>query len=102
MQQPAAGLRQRIGNDPLDELLRARGEVPDPQPRQRYTAGASVAGGSGERRAWLRAMACSKGYSSRASASSTASSPSRQRQSSCVIPLSCEPTVRPSRIRRRF
>ena len=25
-------------------------EVPDPQPRQRYTAGASVAGGSGERR----------------------------------------------------
>lgn len=31
MQQPAAGLRQRIGNGPLDELLRARGEVPDPQ-----------------------------------------------------------------------
>lgn len=31
LQQPAAGLRQRIGNAPLDDLLRARGEVPDPQ-----------------------------------------------------------------------
>jgi protein ImuB len=29
---PAAGLRRRIGNGPLDDLLRARGERPDPQP----------------------------------------------------------------------
>lgn len=29
---PAAGLRRRIGNGPLDDLLRARGELPDPQP----------------------------------------------------------------------
>jgi protein ImuB len=28
---PAAGLRTRIGNAPVDELLRARGELPDPQ-----------------------------------------------------------------------
>lgn len=32
MQQPAAGLRQRLGDAPLDDLLRARGEVHDPQP----------------------------------------------------------------------
>lgn len=29
--QPAGGLRRRIGNGPLDDLLRARGELPDPQ-----------------------------------------------------------------------
>jgi protein ImuB len=29
---PAAGLRRRIGHGPLDDLLRARGELPDPQP----------------------------------------------------------------------
>jgi protein ImuB len=29
--QPAAGLRRRIGNGPVDDLLRARGEIPDPQ-----------------------------------------------------------------------
>jgi protein ImuB len=29
--QPAAGLRRRIGNGPLDDLLRAHGEIPDPQ-----------------------------------------------------------------------
>ena len=29
---PAAGLRRRIGSGPLDDLLRARGELPDPQP----------------------------------------------------------------------
>lgn len=29
--QPAAGLRRRIGNGPLNDLLRARGEIPDPQ-----------------------------------------------------------------------
>lgn len=28
---PSAGLRQRIGNPPVDEWLRARGEIPDPQ-----------------------------------------------------------------------
>ncbi len=28
---PGAGLRRRIGNGPLDDLLRARGEMPDPQ-----------------------------------------------------------------------
>jgi len=28
---PAAGLRRRIGNGPVDDLLRARGELPDPQ-----------------------------------------------------------------------
>ena len=28
---PAAGLRQRIGNGPVNDLLRARGELPDPQ-----------------------------------------------------------------------
>lgn len=32
MQQPAAGLRQRLGNGPVDDLLRARGEIHDPQP----------------------------------------------------------------------
>ena len=32
-------------------------EVPDPQPRQRYTASASVAGGSGERREMLERVA---------------------------------------------
>lgn len=31
MQLPAAGLRQRLGHGPVDDLLRARGEVPDPQ-----------------------------------------------------------------------
>ena len=31
MQLPAAGLRRRIGNDPVDDLLRARGDLPDPQ-----------------------------------------------------------------------
>ncbi|PKO89655.1 MAG: hypothetical protein CVU18_03320 [Betaproteobacteria bacterium HGW-Betaproteobacteria-12] len=31
MQMPAAGLRQRLGHGPVDDLLRARGEVPDPQ-----------------------------------------------------------------------
>ena len=30
-QVPAAGLRRRIGNVPVDDLLRARGDVPDPQ-----------------------------------------------------------------------
>lgn len=29
---PGSGLRRRIGNGPVDELLRAWGEVPDPQP----------------------------------------------------------------------
>lgn len=29
--QPAGGLRRRIGNGPVDDLLRARGELPDPQ-----------------------------------------------------------------------
>ena len=29
---PSGGLRRRIGNGPLDELLRAWGELPDPQP----------------------------------------------------------------------
>ncbi len=29
--QPAATLRRRIGNGPVDDLLRARGEIPDPQ-----------------------------------------------------------------------
>jgi len=29
--QPAAGLRRRIGNGPLDDLLRAWGEIPHPQ-----------------------------------------------------------------------
>ncbi len=29
--QPAGGLRRRIGNAPVDDLLRARGEIPDPQ-----------------------------------------------------------------------
>lgn len=29
--QPADGLRRRIGNAPVDDLLRARGELPDPQ-----------------------------------------------------------------------
>jgi protein ImuB len=28
---PAAGLRRRIGNGPVDDLRRARGELPDPQ-----------------------------------------------------------------------
>ncbi|UCV01637.1 Y-family DNA polymerase [Dechloromonas denitrificans] len=28
---PAAGLRRRIGSEPVDDLLRARGELPDPQ-----------------------------------------------------------------------
>lgn len=28
---PSAGLRRRIGNPPVDEWLRARGEIPDPQ-----------------------------------------------------------------------
>lgn len=28
---PAAGLRRRLGNGPVDDLLRARGECPDPQ-----------------------------------------------------------------------
>lgn len=28
---PAAGLRRRIGNGPLDDMLRAWGEIPDPQ-----------------------------------------------------------------------
>ncbi len=28
---PAAGLRRRIGNGPLDDILRAWGEIPDPQ-----------------------------------------------------------------------
>ncbi|HEX6733214.1 MAG TPA: DNA polymerase Y family protein [Azonexus sp.] len=28
---PTAGLRQRLGNGPVDDLLRARGDVPDPQ-----------------------------------------------------------------------
>jgi protein ImuB len=28
---PAAGLRRRIGNGPVDDLLRASGELPDPQ-----------------------------------------------------------------------
>lgn len=28
---PGAGLRRRIGNRPVDDLLRARGELPDPQ-----------------------------------------------------------------------
>ncbi|MBP5997435.1 MAG: DNA polymerase Y family protein [Azonexus sp.] len=28
---PAAGLRRRLGNGPVDDLLRARGELPDPQ-----------------------------------------------------------------------
>ena len=28
---PAAGLRRRIGNGPVDDLLRARGDLPDPQ-----------------------------------------------------------------------
>lgn len=32
MQLPAAGLRQRLGQGPVDDLLRARGELPDPQP----------------------------------------------------------------------
>jgi protein ImuB len=31
MQLPAAGLRQRLGHGPIDDLLRACGEVPDPQ-----------------------------------------------------------------------
>lgn len=31
MQLPAAGLRQRLGHGPIDDLLRARGELPDPQ-----------------------------------------------------------------------
>ena len=31
MRQPAASLRRRLGKGPLDELLRARGEMPDPQ-----------------------------------------------------------------------
>jgi len=30
--QPAAGLRRRIGSGPLDDLLRAWGEIPHPQP----------------------------------------------------------------------
>ena len=30
-QLPAAGLRRRLGNGPLDDLLRAWGELPDPQ-----------------------------------------------------------------------
>jgi len=30
--QPAAGLRRRIGNAPLDDLARAWGEIPHPQP----------------------------------------------------------------------
>lgn len=30
-QVPAAGLRRRIGNLPVDDLLRARGDAPDPQ-----------------------------------------------------------------------
>ena len=30
-QVPAAGLRRRIGNGPVDDLLRARGDLPDPQ-----------------------------------------------------------------------
>ena len=29
--QPAATLRRRIGNGPVEDLLRARGEIPDPQ-----------------------------------------------------------------------
>lgn len=29
--QPAGGLRRRIGDGPVDDLLRARGELPDPQ-----------------------------------------------------------------------
>lgn len=29
--QPTAGLRRRIGNGPVDDLLRAHGELPDPQ-----------------------------------------------------------------------
>lgn len=32
MQLPAAGLRQRLGQLPVDDLLRARGELPDPRP----------------------------------------------------------------------
>ncbi len=31
MAQPAAGLRRRIGNGPVDDLLRAHGDCPDPQ-----------------------------------------------------------------------
>ncbi len=30
-QVPAAGLRRRLGNGPVDDLLRARGKLPDPQ-----------------------------------------------------------------------
>ena len=32
LQLPAAGLRQRLGQVPVDDLLRARGEQPDPRP----------------------------------------------------------------------
>jgi len=41
--QPAGGLRRRIGNGPVDDLLRARGEIPDPQAAfvfpERFVAG---------------------------------------------------------------